>query len=227
MSKIIADISSNSPTASSRDRYKYRYGYTRNGSQHDEREMNVYRRPVTKKKDANPEIDKVRNNVKNQDDEGGCVNYSINIISNKFNVLNTICDKIDSIIAKRPTFINYYTNDLQGEEHEEREIYRNSMKKEIEKEKNCDEEKKEEKINMKAIHKTLGKIIYHSRSGEIFVAEHSTQLHVYSDKHHNQFTTQKVIWNDRIFQTKQDWFSEMAKMSAARKHTNMQIVRCI
>lgn len=225
MVKIIADSSPNSPTASSRDRYKYRYGYKSNGSRHEEGETNVYRRPVTKKKDPMPESDKGRNDAKNQDDEGGYVNYCINIISDKFNLLDTICDKIDSIMAKRPQFIKNYNNDLQGEV---REVHRNSMKKEKEKEcekKNEAEEEKEKK-KMEGIHKKLGKIVYHSRSGEIFVAEHSTQLHIYSDKHQNHITTQKVIWNGRIFQTKQDWFSEMAKLSAVRADENMQIVRC-
>jgi hypothetical protein len=29
-----------------------------------------------------------------------------------------------------------------------------------------------------------------------------------------QIWTQKVVWNDKVFETKQDWFSEMALLSA-------------
>ena len=227
MVKIIADSSPNSPTASSGDRYKYRYGYRSNGSRHEEGETNVYRRPVTKKKDPMPEINKARNDAKNQDDEGACVNC-IHNIANKFNLVDTICDKIESIMSKRPQIVEIYNNDLRDEARETREIRRNSMKKEKENEaEEKEKEKEKEEKKMEGIHKTLGKIVYQSKSGEIFVAEHSTQLHIYIDKHDKKITTHKVVWNDRIFQTKQDWFSEMAKLSAARADANMHIVRCI
>ena len=225
MVKIIADISPNSPTAYSSDRYRYRYGHGNKSSCRGSEET-VYRRPVIKKKDPMPEIDKVRNNAKiHEDDEGGCVDYCIHIIANKFNMLDTICDKIESIMSKRPQIVEICKHDLRDEECEKRET--RETREINQKSTNMEKEKEKEKEKREGIHKKLGKIVYHSRSGEIFVAEHSTQLHVYSDKHQNQITTQKVVWNDRIFQTKQDWFSEMAKLSIARADTNMQIVRCI
>ena len=41
-----------------------------------------------------------------------------------------------------------------------------------------------------------------------------------------QTHTQKVVWEDKVFETKQDWFSEMARKCAAKADDNMKIVRC-
>jgi adenine specific DNA methylase Mod len=41
-----------------------------------------------------------------------------------------------------------------------------------------------------------------------------------------QTLTQKIVWEDKVFETKQDWFSEMAKVSAQRADENMKVVRC-
>ena len=227
MVKIIAESLLNSPTASSCDRYKYRYGYRSNSSRQEEGEMNVYRRPVTKKKNTTTtEVDNTRNDVKNENGDEGCMNYCIHILSTKINILDNICGNIDALISKRPKLITRRKSDIQDEDHETREMHQNSMKKEKEKEKEEEEEENKEedereRQKKEMIHNKLGRIVYHSRSGEIFVAEHSTETHIYNDKNYKQITTQKVVWNNRKFQTKQDWFSEMAKISAARAYENM------
>ena len=204
MVKIIAESSPTSPTVISRDRYKYRYGYgyKDNDSQRAVGETTVYRRPVVKKKDMILDIDKTKN------DNEGAMNYCIHIIANKFNILDTICDKIDTIVSKRPQIAEHCNNDLRDEVHETREINQKSSLHEKEKEK----EKEKERERREMINKKLGKIVYHSRFGEKFVAEHSTQLHIYSDKYDKKIMTHKVVWNDRIFQTKKEWFSEMEKL---------------
>ena len=65
------------------------------------------------------------------------------------------------------------------------------------------------------INKKLGQIIYHSPSGEKFTAAHSIHLHSEShfDKKTKQMitnTTQKIVWNDKIYNSKEIWFREMA-----------------
>jgi hypothetical protein len=98
-------------------------------------------------------------------------------------------------------------------------------------EKEKQREKEKEKEKLPEINRKLGKIIYRSRTGDIFEAHHSihTTVLIVVDKKTKQSTktdTQKIVWNDRIFETKQDWFHEMAKISTDRADENMQIVRC-
>jgi uncharacterized FlaG/YvyC family protein len=104
-------------------------------------------------------------------------------------------------------------------------------KSEKEKEKEEENEKEKEKEKEKGIYHKLGKIIYRSRTGELFEARHSihmTVVFVFDKKTgtSTQTHTQKVVWKDKVFETKQDWFSEMSRQCAAKADDNMKIVRC-
>jgi hypothetical protein len=78
-----------------------------------------------------------------------------------------------------------------------------------------EEQEKEEKRKLLMINKKLGQIIYHSPSGEKFTAAHS--IHLHSESHYDKKTrqmitntTQKIVWNDKIYNSKEIWFREMA-----------------
>ena len=97
------------------------------------------------------------------------------------------------------------------------------------------EKQKEEELKKakeKGIDSKLGRIIYRSRTSELFEAHHSIHMTVsfVYDKRTRQSTktyTQKVVWNGRVFETKQDWFSEMARLSVVQTiGDNAEIVRC-
>lgn len=107
-------------------------------------------------------------------------------------------------------------------------IYKRTAHALIEKEKEKEDLKKEE---VQVINPKLGKIIYRSRSGELFFAQHSVHLTTtfVFDKTRGesiQSQTQKVVWNDKVFETKQDWFREMARSCVDRADETMKIVRC-
>ena len=131
-----------------------------------------------------------------------------NNISNKVNEIeNTINETNKMILINRQL----------REKHEKREI--------------DEKEKEKEKEKQPEINRKLGKIIYRSRTGDLFEAHHSvhmTVVFVFDKKtgDSTQTTTQKVVWNDKVFETKQYWFSEMAKVSAQRADDNMKVVRC-
>ena len=238
MVRVIAETSCNSPTASSCDRYKYRYGcnYQSRNSGKNEREETIYRRPVSalkgkpvSKKEKDPVDEGVEGGEGVEGVEGGegvienrngCVNYYIDIIKEKFNNVNNICDAIDNIIMMRPKI---------REMHEGCEINKKSLNSEMkmkieeeererekeEREREKEEREKEEKRKLLMINKKLGQIIYHSLSGEKFTAAHSIYLHSEShfDKKTKQMitnTTQKIVWNDKIYNSKEIWFREMA-----------------
>jgi hypothetical protein len=80
------------------------------------------------------------------------------------------------------------------------------------------------------IHK-LGRIIYRTRTGDVFEALHSTQasLRVVLDKitlKETTVKTHKIVWNNQVFETKQACFSAMANFVANRVDVNMEIARC-
>ena len=84
---------------------------------------------------------------------------------------------------------------------------------------------------MQVINPKLGKISYRSRTGELFFAQHSvhlTTIFVFDKTTGEsiQSQTQKVVWNNKVFETKQKWFSEMAKLCVDRAEEKMKIVRC-
>lgn len=154
MVRIIAELSINTPTASSGDRYKYRYGCG----------------------------------------GGGCGGG----------------------------------NGGSGYNEKQQIIYKRTAHALIEKEKEKEDLKKEE---VQVINPILGKIIYRSRTGELFFAQHSVHLTTtfVFDKTRGesiQSQTQKVVWNDKVFETKQDWFREMARSCIDRADETMKIVSC-
>ena len=206
MVRIIAELSVHTPTASSGDRYKYRYGYGGGGC--DNRQQIIYRRPAPalgekmsqKKSEKQPLLVMVETH---DDDERD----TINLDYCDSNFINSEIDKINTMVD-----INRNLHEMQ----QMREIIEKSEK----------EKEKEKEINHK-----LGKIIYRSRTGELFEARHSihmTVVIVFDKKtgRSTQTQTQKVVWEDKVFETKQDWFSEMARKCAAKADENMKIVRC-
>jgi uncharacterized FlaG/YvyC family protein len=205
MVRIIAELSVNVPTASSGDRYKYRYGYGGGGC--DNRQQIIYRRPAPalgekmsqKKSEKQPWLV-----IGETEDDAG---DTINMDYCGSNFINSHIDKINTMVA-----VHHNMCEMQ----QMREINEKSEK----------EKEKEKGINHK-----LGKIIYRSRTGELFEAHHSihmTVVFVFDKKTgtSTQTHTQKVIWKDKVFETKQDWFSEMARQCAAKADDNMKIVRC-
>ena len=239
MVRVIAETSCNSPTASSCDRYKYRYGcnYQSRNSGKNEREETIYRRPVSSALKGKPVSKKEKDPV----DEGcgveggegviengnGRINYYIDIIKEKINNVDNTCDAINKIIMMRPKIREMHEGceinkkSLNSEmkmkiEEEEREREKEEREKEKEeREKEKEEREKEEKRKLLMINKKLGQIIYHSLSGEKFTAAHSIYLHSKShfDKKTKQMitnTTQKIVWNDKIYNSKEIWFREMA-----------------
>ena len=208
MVRIIAELSVHTPTASSGDRYKYRYGYGGGGC--DNRQQIIYRRPAPalgekmsqKKSEKQPLLVMVETH---DDDERDTIN--LDYCDSKF--INSEIDKINTMVD-----INRNLHEMQ------------QMREIIEKSEKEKEKEKEKEINHK-----LGKIIYRSRTGELFEARHSihmTVVIVFDKKtgRSTQTQTQKVVWEDKVFETKQDWFSEMARKCAAKADENMKIVRC-
>ena len=181
MVRIVAELSINTPTASSSDRNKYRYGCGSGG--YNGLQQIVYKRPALAMGENMSEKATTGNNT---------------LVATQSDVHQKI------------------------ETQQMREIYEKSEK---------EKEKEKEKEREKSINRNLGKINYHSRTGEVFTAQHSIQMTVVLifDKktgHSTRTQTEKVIWKDKLFGTKQAWFSEMAKLSIEHAAENMKIVRC-
>jgi len=219
MVRIIAELSVNLPTASSGDRYKYRYGYGGGGC--DNRQQIIYRRPAPalgekmsqKKSEKQPLL--VIGETHDDDDE----HDTINLDYGGSNFINSQIDKINTMV------------DINRNMHEMQQMREINEKSEKEKEKQKEKEEELKKAKEKGIDRKLGKIIYRSRTGDIFEAQHSihmTVVFVFDKKtgRSTQTHTQKVVWKDKVFETKQDWFSEMARQCAAKADDNMKIVRC-
>ena len=208
MVRVVAEISINSPTASSCDRYKYRYGSGQGSCNNNQR--TIYRRPAppTEEKMSQKQSEKQPLLVNGDDADDNIVdtnNIGVAIIDVRFNKIDEAVDRINTIVGERRNMV---------EMQQMREINRNS-----------------EKEKFKEINHKLGKLIYRSRTGDLFEAYHSIHMteFVVVDKKNGQRVknkTQKIFWNDRIFETKQDWFSEMAKLSSSRADETMKIVRC-
>jgi hypothetical protein len=203
MVRIIAELSVNTPTASSSDRYKYRYGYGTGGGSWG-RQQFVYRRPAH---DVGEKQSLAVNDNNENDRFNDCQS---NIIHNHIDKINNTTIRVNTMIATHYGMRENYDNSDKENE---------ALKKE------------EELKGAKVINAKLGKIIYRSRAGELFVAQHSVQMTIVFvfDKKTGQSTqtqTQKIVWNDEVFETKQVWFSEMARLSAERAELNMMIFRC-
>jgi hypothetical protein len=122
--------------------------------------------------------------------------YHLHTINGHINNINETSDRISAMVEMR------------------RNIRETQQMREI-------NEKEKEKEKEKEINHTLGNIIYRSRTGELFFAQHSVHLTTISvfDKKTGESTqskTQKVVWNDKVFETKQDWFREMARSCVDR-----------
>ena len=224
MVRIIADLSVHTPTASSGDRYKYRFGYGGGGC--DNRQQIIYRRPAPalgekmsqKKSEKQPLIV-----TDETEDDNTC--DTINLDYGDSNFINSQIDKINETTLRINTMVAAHRN-----VHEMQQMHEINEKSEKEKEKEKEEELKKAKEKEKGIYHKLGKIIYRSRTGELFEAHHSihmTVVFVFDKKTgtSTQTHTQKVVWKDKVFETKQDWFSEMARKCAAKADDNMKIVR--
>ena len=216
MVRVIAELSVNTPTACSSDRYKYRFGYSGGGG-HGHEQV-IYKRPAPapkssmsqKKTEHQPLLDTcdIVDNVDNGTNICSlyCMNNNISNISRKVNEIEDTISQTNLLIMN---------NRLLREKHEKRVI----------------DEKEKEKEKQPEINRKLGKIIYRSRTGDLFEAQHSIQtttVFVFDKKtgKSTQIWTQKVVWNDKVFETKQDWFSEMAKVSAQLADENMKVVSC-
>ena len=216
MVRVVAEISINSPTASSCDRYKYRYGCGQGSCNNNQRI--IYRRPAppTGEKMSQKQSEKQPLLVNDDDADDNIIDTNtigVAIIDDRFNKIEEAVDRINTVVGERRNMV---------EMQQMREINRNSEKQ---------KEKEKEKEKLKEINHKLGKLIYRSRTGDLFEAYHSIHLteFVVVDKKNGQRVknkTQKIFWNDRIFETKQDWFSEMAKLSSSKADETMKIVRC-
>ena len=208
MVRVVAEISINSPTASSCDRYKYRYGCGQGSCNNNQR--TIYRRPAppTGEKMSQKQSEKQPLLVNGDDADDNIIDtidIGAAIIDVRFNKIDEAVDRINTVGGERRNMV---------EMQQMREINRNS-----------------EKEKLKEINHKLGKLIYRSRTGDLFEAYHSIHMteFVVVDKKNGQRVknkTQKIFWNDRIFETKQDWFSEMAKLSSSKADETMKIVRC-
>jgi hypothetical protein len=219
MVRIIAELSVNMPTACSGDRYKYRFGYTGGGA-HGHGQV-IYKRPAPapkssmsqKKTEKEPLLVSDDNEVFEDNQMNICSLYCMN---NNISTISRKVSEIEDTINETNKMI--LMNRQLREKHEKREI---------------DEKEKEERLKEKKqpeINRKLGKIIYRSRTGDLFEAHHSvnmTTVFVFDKKtgKSTQTCTQKVVWEDKVFETKQDWFSEMAKVSSQRADENMKGVR--
>ena len=208
MVRVVAEISINSPTASSCDRYKYRYGCGQGSCNNNQR--TIYRRPAppTGEKMSQKQSEKQPLLVNGDDADDNIIDtidIGAAIINVRFNKIDEAVDRINTVVGERRNMV---------EMQQMREINRNS-----------------EKEKLKEINHKLGKLIYRSRTGDLFEAYHSIHMteFIVVDKKNGQRVknkTQKIFWNDRIFETKQDWFSEMAKLSYSKADETMKIVRC-
>ena len=215
MVRIITEVSVNSPTASSSDRYKYRYGCAKGITS----QKTIYRRPAppSEEKISQKHSEKQPLLVNDYEGDADAVDYNINININNpsAKIINNCFIEVDETVNRINTIVDAHRNTIETQQM--REINRKS-------------EKEKEKEKMREINYKLGKIIYRSRTGDVYEAYHSIHVTVIVvfDKKTRESTptqTQKVVWNERIFETKQDWFSEMAKISISRADENMKIVR--
>ena len=216
MVRIIAELSINTPTASSGDRYKYRYGCGGGSGGYNERQQIIYKRTahalIEKEKEKEKEKkSSLVNGDNGREGDEGYNGYQSNVIQNHVDKINEQTDHINTMIAAH--------RDMR-EKQQMREKCGNS-----EKEKEKENMKKEEEVQgvqgAKVINPKLGKISYRSRTGELFFAQHSVHLTTtfVFDKTRGESTqsqTQKVVWNDKVFETKQDWFREMARSCVNR-----------
>lgn len=238
MVRVIAELSANTPASSSMDRYRFRYGY---GS--GDCGAFVYKRPAPIPEEKVPEkqvetIPLLVLSGGDDDDVGERGREIINSNLAKINETNTrismmveIRRNMHKLQEKQETQQMREINEKSEKEKREREQEeRRRHEQEKEKEERRRQEQEKEERRKKQINSKLGKIIYKTRNGGVFEAHHSIHMtvkSVYDRKMGDTVKTytEKIIWNDQVFETKQDWFSEMNKLSIAEADSKMQIVR--
>ena len=200
MVRITAEVSTSSRSSTnllsseSSDRYKYRYGcgggdaFTYKRPAHGEREKNC---------------------GDNDDSERRCKN-----INNRMDEINERNTRIMMMVEIRRNMQKLH------EKQQKREMNEKSEKEKQEQRKR-EHEREQEERRKKEINTKLGKIIYKTRSGEVFEAYHSIHMTVNSsfDRKTRQMVqtyTEKIVWNDRVFESKQEWFSEINRQCASK-----------
>ena len=219
MVRVIAELSANTPTSSGTDRYRFRYGYGSGGSSTNDAgsaSAFTYKRPASVSGEKIP--------------EGGSDDAleisKINETNNRISIMVEIRRNMHKIQEKQETQQMREINEKSEKEKQEQEERRKQ-----EQVRKQEQEKEKEERRRKQINYELGEIIYMARNGGLFQAHHSIHMTVKSvyDKKTMQTVqtfTEKVVWNDQVFETKQDWFSEMENRSAAEALAKMKIVRC-
>ena len=160
----------------------------------------------------------------NDEDEGGDGGVYINNNLAKINETNR---RISVMVEMRRNIhkmqetqqmreINQKSEKLEENRKLEEKRKQEEKRKREEERKQEEERKKYEKE--REINYKLGEIIYATPNGKLFCAHHSTCMTVRSiyDKKTKKMVetyTEKVIWNERVFDSKQDWFSEMRRLS--------------
>ncbi len=202
MVRVIAELSTVSPVSSSSDRYKYRHGCGAAGDDYkDEHERVRGAETIKKHLDAIHERNK------------------------RITMMVEIRRNMQKIHEKQQVREINEKSQKEKQEREQREREKEQQEEERRREEREKEERKKKEINAK-----LGKIIYKTRSGDVFEAHHSIHMTVNSnyDRKTRQMVqtyTEKIIWNDRVFESKQEWFSAMNRLSAEEADANMKVVR--
>ncbi len=207
MVRVIAELFAISPVSSSNERYKYRHGSSG--------DTFSYRRQTNASGGGD-----------NDDGERGA---------------ETIKKQLDAIHErnKRISMMVEIRRNMQKihEKQEVREINEKSEKEKQEREQREQEEERrriqereKEERKKREINTKLGKIIYKTRNGGVFEAHHSIHMTVNSnyDRKTRQMVqtyTEKIIWNDRVFESKQEWFSEMNRQCIPIADEDMKIAR--
>ena len=184
MVRVIAELST-SPLASSSlsDRYKYRYGCGGD----DERGCGCGCGGETIKKHL----------------------AEINETNTRVTMMVEIRRNMQKLHEKQQVREINEKSEKEKQEQREREQEEELRRQERRIQEREQEERKKREINTK-----LGKIIYKTRNGGVFEAHHSVHMTVNSnyDRKTRQMVqtyTEKIIWKDRVFESKQEWFSEM------------------
>ena len=214
MVRVIAELSTISPVSSSSDRYKYRHGCGCSG------DVFTYRRPAFAGGGGggeNGDGERGAETIKKHLDE-------INERNNRITMMVEIRRNMQKIHEKQQV---REINEKSQKEKQERE--KRQREKEQEEERRREEREQEERKKME-INPKLGKIIYKTRNGGVFEAHHSIHMTVNSnyDRKTRQMVqtyTEKIIWNDSVFESKQEWFSAMNRLSAEEADANMKVMR--